>query len=192
MLIGYARVSTNDQNLDLQTDALKRAGCEKIFSDKASGAVVERQGLTEALNFMRAGDVLVVWKLDRLARSLKHLIETVNYLQARQQGLRSLQEAIDTTTAGGKLFFHIFGALAEFERDVIRDRTRAGLDAARQRGRRGGRPKVMDARKLAVATALHRETQTPAAEICRTLSISKATFYRSMKRRTNMALPQPD
>ncbi len=191
MLIGYARVSTNDQNLDLQTDALKRAGCEKVFCDKASGAVVERQGLTEALNFMRTGDVLVVWKLDRLARSLKHLIETVNYLQARQQGLRSLQEAIDTTTAGGKLFFHIFGALAEFERDVIRDRTRAGLNAARQRGRLGGRPRAMDARKFAIATALHRETRTPAAEICRTLGISKATFYRSMKRRTSMALPQP-
>lgn len=137
MLIGYARVSTNDQNLDLQRDALTRAGCEKIFADKASGAGVERDGLVEVLKFMRQGDTLVVRKLDRLACSLKQLIDTVNLLQEKRQGFRSLQEAIDTTTSSGKLFFHIFGALAEFERDVIRERTNAGLEAARARGGMG-------------------------------------------------------
>src|SRR5437762_2648642 len=135
MLIGYARVSTAEQNLDLQTDALTKSGCEKIFTDTASGANSERPGLAEALSFMREGDTLVVWKLDRLGRSLKHLIETVLALQKAQKGFRSLQENIDTSTSGGKLFFHIFGALAEFERDIIRDRTKAGLASARSRGR---------------------------------------------------------
>src|SRR5437588_2632057 len=126
MLVGYARVSTEDQNLDLQKDALQQAGCEKLFTDVASGAKDERAGLTEAIAFLRPGDTLVVWKLDRLGRSLKHLIETVTALQARKIGFRSLQESIDATTSGGKLIFHIFGALAEFERDLIRERTRAG------------------------------------------------------------------
>src|SRR5512135_78890 len=127
MLVGYARVSTEDQNLDLQRDALTEAGCERIFTDVASGAKDDRTGLAEALAFLRPGDTLVVWKLDRLGRSLKHLIETVTTLQAHQVGFRSLQESIDTTTSGGKLIFHVFGALAEFERDLIRERTQAGL-----------------------------------------------------------------
>jgi DNA invertase Pin-like site-specific DNA recombinase len=141
MLVGYARVSTEDQNLDLQKDALQKAGCEKLFTDVASGAKDERAGLAEAIAFLRPGDTLVVWKLDRLGRSLKHLIETVTALQARKVGFRSLQESIDTTTSGGKLIFHVFGALAEFERDLIRERTQAGLQAARARGRKGGRPR---------------------------------------------------
>ena len=138
MLVGYARVSTQDQKPELQLDALRKAGCERIFSDKASGAQRDRPELSAALSYMRdgAGDVLVVWKLDRLARSLKQLIETVEDLGTRGIGFRSLTEAIDTTSAGGRLTFHIFGAMAEFERSIIRERTRAGLDAARARGRR--------------------------------------------------------
>ena len=131
MLVGYARVSTQDQNPVLQLDALAGAGCERVFTEKASGAQRERPKLAEALDYMRAGDTLVIWKLDRLARSLKQLIETVEALSARDIGLRSVTEAIDTTTVGGRLVFHVFGALAEFERGVIRERTRAGLDAAR-------------------------------------------------------------
>ena len=142
MLIGYARVSTQDQTLNLQRDALEKIGCSKIFTDTASGAATERKGLDEALEYVREGDSLVVWKLDRLGRSLKHLIETITYLNNRQIGFRSITENIDTTTSGGKLIFHIFGALAEFERDVIRERTQAGLQAARARGRIGGRPKA--------------------------------------------------
>jgi DNA invertase Pin-like site-specific DNA recombinase len=140
MLIGYARVSTQDQTLDLQTDALKQAGCEKIFTDMTSGAKAERPGLQEAMNQLRAGDTLVVWRLDRLGRTLKQLIATITDLSEQDIGFKSLQEHIDTTTSGGKLIFHIFGALAEFEREVIRERTIAGLQAARTRGKVGGRP----------------------------------------------------
>ena len=147
MLVGYARVSTHEQNLSLQVDALTQAGCEKIFEDKISGIKAERPGLNAALEFVRKGDTLVVWRLDRLGRSLKHLIETVADLEGRGIGLRSLQEAIDTTTAGGRLVFQIFGALAEFERNLIRERTLAGLQAARARGRKGGRPKALDETK---------------------------------------------
>jgi len=178
MLIGYARVSTEDQNLDLQKDALQRAGCAKLFTDVASGARDERAGLAEAITFLRPGDTLVVWKLDRLGRSLTHLIETVTALQGRKVGFRSLQESIDTTTSGGKLIFHVFGALAEFERDLIRERTQAGLQAARARGRRGGRPRSLDATKLAQARSLHRDPTNTIAAICATLGISRATFYR--------------
>jgi DNA invertase Pin-like site-specific DNA recombinase len=181
MLIGYARVSTPDQNLDLQTDALKKAGCEQIFSDTASGSKAEREGLTQALNFMREGDSLVVWKLDRLGRSLKHLIETVTGLEKLNNGFHSLQENVDTTTSGGKLFFHIFGALAEFERDIIRERTNAGLAAARSRGRKGGRPLIMDTKKAKIASSLYADGKTAVGEICATLGISKATFYRHIK-----------
>ena len=127
MLIGYARVSTSDQTLDLQKDALQKAGCDKIFTDTASGAKAERIGLDEALSYVRPGDTLVVWRLDRLGRSLPHLIETITGLNNREIGFKSITEAIDTTTSGGKLIFHIFGALAEFERDIIRERTQAGL-----------------------------------------------------------------
>src|SRR3954449_3986263 len=142
MLIGYARVSTQDQTLDLQLDALKKTGCEKFYTDTASGAKAERKGLDEALDYAREGDILIVWRLDRLGRSLQHLIETISFLNNRKVGFRSLTENIDTTTSGGKLVFHIFGALAEFERDIIKDRTNAGLSAARARGRLGGRPKA--------------------------------------------------
>src|ERR1044072_6883332 len=144
LLVGYARVSTADQTLDLQEDARKKAGCERVFTDVASGAKDERAGLTEALAFLRPGDTLVVWKLDRLGRSLKQPIENGTALRARSVGFPSLQESIDTTTSGGKLIFHVFGALAEFERDLIRERTRAGLQAARARGRQGGRARALE------------------------------------------------
>jgi DNA invertase Pin-like site-specific DNA recombinase len=137
MLIGYARVSTLEQDVALQIDELKNAGCDRIFRDKVSGTKTERPGLQEALDFLRKGDSLVVWRLDRLGRSLRHLIDTVSALEERGIGFRSLQEAIDTTTSGGRLIFHIFGALAEFERNLIRERTMAGLRAARARGRMG-------------------------------------------------------
>src|SRR5512143_243828 len=140
MLIGYARVSTLEQTLALQQDALTKAGCERLFTDTASGSLAARPGLTEALAFARPGDTLVVWRLDRLGRSLSHLIDTVALLQERGIGFKSLQEQIDTTTSGGKLIFHVFGALAEFERDLIRERTQAGLLAARARGRLGDDP----------------------------------------------------
>src|SRR5438270_3892916 len=148
MLIGYARISTLDQTLALQQDALTAAGCEQLYTDTVSGSVTERPGLTQALSHLRAGDTLVVWRLDRLGRSLSHLIETVSQLQQQGIGFRSLQEQIDTTTSGGKLIFHVFGALAEFERDVIRERTHAGLAAARRRGRLFGRPKVLSPKKV--------------------------------------------
>src|SRR3954468_10749744 len=143
MLIGYARISTDDQNLDLQRDALTKAGCEQIYTDRVSGTKATRPGLREALSHLRSGDTLVVWRLDRLGRSLRHLIDTITDLQQRDVGFRSLQEQIDTTMPGGKLIFHIFGALAEFERDLIRQRTLAGLAAARARGHAGGRPTSM-------------------------------------------------
>src|ERR671937_2705065 len=142
MLVGYARVSTNEQTLDLQKDALEKVDCTKIFTDTASGAKAERKGLEEALEYVREGDTLVVWRLDRLGRSLKHLIETISQLDTRKIGFKSLTENIDTTTSGGKLIFHIFGALAEFERNLIRERTQAGLIAARIRGKHGGRPRT--------------------------------------------------
>ena len=143
MLIGYARVSTDEQNLDLQLSALKEAGCEEIYTDKISGTKATRPGLQNALSHLRSGDTFVVWRLDRLGRSLRHLIDTVTDFQERGIGFKSLQESIDTTTSGGKLVFHIFGALAEFEREIIRERTKAGLTAARARGKSGGRPKAL-------------------------------------------------
>jgi DNA invertase Pin-like site-specific DNA recombinase len=181
MLIGYARVSTYDQTLNLQQDALQKAECSKIFTDTASGAKAERKGLEEALSYIRAGDTLVVWRLDRLGRSLKHLIETIQQLDSKKIGFKSLTENIDTTTSGGKLIFHIFGALAEFEREIIRERTQAGLLAARARGKKGGRPKVLRDRRVSIAQALYNEPQNSIAEICRTLKISRATLYRSIK-----------
>src|ERR671916_533654 len=160
MDIGYARVSTGEQTLDLQLDALKTAGCGKVYTETASGAKAERPGLDEVLGYLRQGDTLVVWRLDRLGRSLQHLIEVVAALAERGIGFKSLTEQIDTTTPGGKLVFHVFGALAEFERDLIRERTHAGLAAARARGRTGGRPKVLaDAKKVALAQALYEGDQ---------------------------------
>jgi DNA invertase Pin-like site-specific DNA recombinase len=181
MLIGYTRVSTHDQTLNLQQDALQKAGCSKLFTDTASGAKAERKGLEEALNYVRKEDILVVWRLDRLGRSLPHLIATMTDLEGRGIGFKSLTENIDTTTSGGKLIFHIFGALAEFERNLIRERTTAGLSAARARGRRGGRPKALTARQISIAQSLYNDPKNAILEICRTLKISRATFYRSIK-----------
>src|SRR3954447_4483072 len=181
MLIGYARVSTLDQSLALQQDALTAAGCEQLYSDTVSGSVTERPGLTQALSHLRAGDTLVVWRLDRLGRSLPHLIATVSKLQQQGVGFRSLQEQIDTTTSGGKLIFHVFGALAEFERDLIREWTHAGLVAARARGRVFGRPKALSPRKVEQLQTLARNQRTTVGEICQTLGISRATFYRYLE-----------
>ncbi|MBU2764998.1 recombinase family protein [Acidithiobacillus ferrivorans] len=177
MLIGYARVSTDDQNLDLQRDALQAAGCERIFEDMVSGAKADRTGMTELLAALRAGDTVVIWRLDRLGRSLKNLIVLVEYLEVSQVGLRSLQENIDTTSSGGRLVFHLFGALAEFERNLIRERTRAGMAAARARGRMGGRPKRLDPAKRALALRLHQEEKHTIKEICQMMGISKSTLY---------------
>ena len=181
MQIGYARVSTEDQNLDLQNDALKQAGCEKIIEEKASGAKTDRAGLDEALSFLRKGDTLVVWKLDRLGRSLQHLIQVVNQLRKKGIYFRSIQESLDTSSSGGKLIFHIFGALAEFERDVIRDRTMAGLAAARARGRVGGRPKIMTDKKVRLAKTLLADHTNTIDDVCETLGVSRATLYRYLK-----------
>src|SRR5918999_696805 len=159
MLIGYARVSTQEQTLNLQKDALEQAGCNKIFTDTASGAKTERIGLDEALAYVRNGDTLVVWRLDRLGRSLPHLIDTMTNLEERGIGFKSLTENIDTSTSGGKLIFHIFGVLAEFERNLIRERTSAGLTAARARGKTGGRPTALTARQLSIAKALYSDKQ---------------------------------
>ncbi len=183
MLVGYARVSTVEQTLALQEDALRAAGCEQLFTDTMSGAKAERPGLAQALAFLRPGDVLVVWRLDRLGRSLKALIETMNGLDARGIGFKSLTEQLDTTTSGGKLIFHVFGALAEFERDLIRERTQAGLAAARARGRQGGRPKKLATpAQVALARALYDGKRHAIAEICATLGVSRATLYRVLAR----------
>jgi DNA invertase Pin-like site-specific DNA recombinase len=181
MEIGYARVSTGEQTLNLQLDALA-SRCGRVFEETASGAKAERTVLKETLAYARPGDTLVVWRLDRLGRSLEHLIETVTELERRGIGFKSLTEQIDTTTPGGKLVFHVFGALAEFERDLIRERTNAGLAAARARGRTGGRPKKLaDPKTLALARTLYADGQTDVATICRTLGISRATLYRALK-----------
>jgi DNA invertase Pin-like site-specific DNA recombinase len=183
MLIGYARVSTQDQTLDLQTDALTRAGCAKLFTDTTSGSKSERPGLQEALNHLRAGYTLVVWRLDRLGRTLKHLIALITDLSDHDIGFMSLQEHIHTTTSGGKLIFHIFGALAEFEREIIRERTNAGLQAARARGRFGGRPTIqaLDPKKVAFARRLYADGHMPVREICETLHIGRSTLYRYLQ-----------
>src|ERR671928_1294040 len=188
MLVGYARVSTTEQTLDLQKDALEKIGCTKIFSDVVSGAKEERKGLQEALEYVREGDTLVVWRLDRLGRSLKHLIETITDFNNRKVGFKSITENIDTTTSGGKLIFHIFGALAEFERDIIKERTTAGLEAARARGKRGGRPKALSPEKIKLARRLYADTGTSVAEICTILGISRHTLRRYAKESES---PQP-
>jgi len=178
ILIGYARVSTTDQNLDAQVDALKQAGCQKIYTDKASGAHTERKGLLEALDYLRAGDVLVVMKLDRLGRSIKQLIELVTLLDEKKIGFKSLTENIDTTTSGGKLIFHIFSALAEFERNIIRERTKAGLKAARKRGRTGGRPREITEKKIEQIKALYESNKSTVTDICKSFGISRSSFYK--------------
>jgi len=221
MFVGYARVSTNDQTLDLQKDALNKAGCERVFTDTASGAKSDRPGLAETLQFMRVGDTLVVWRLDRLGRSLQHLIETVTVLGQRRVGFKSLTENIDTSTGGGKLVFHMFGALeliskprgcapkrlflrhkvrfgdrfrdrflAEFERDLIRERTQAGLLAARARGHIGGRPKstaLNDPKKVTIAQALYDDTRNTIEDICHTLHVSRSTLYRYLTMKSRLS-----
>jgi DNA invertase Pin-like site-specific DNA recombinase len=181
MLIGYARVSTADQNANLQIDALKQAGCEKIFTDKISGTVADRPGLSKVQELLRKGDTLVVWRLDRLARSLKDLIEWVSYLDMEGVALKSLQESIDTTTSTGKLVFHVFGAMAEFERNLIQERTQAGLNAARARGRVGGRPEKLGAAKKRMAINLFKARQHSVKEICELAGVSKPTLYKYIR-----------
>jgi DNA invertase Pin-like site-specific DNA recombinase len=183
MLIGYARISTHDQTLALQQDALEKAGCEKIFTDRVSGTKAQRIGLTEALSHLREGDTLVVWRLDRLGRSLRHLIDTITELNARGVGFKSLTENIDTTTSGGKLVFHIFGALAEFEREIIRERTQAGLASARSRGKLGGRPKALSAKEVQMLRNMANDPSLTVSDICQALGIGRSTFYRYVKAR---------
>jgi DNA invertase Pin-like site-specific DNA recombinase len=180
MLIGYARVSAVDQNLALQRDALTEAVCAKIFTEQMSGAVTDRPALHDALEFARSGDTLIVWKLDRLARSMKQLIETVEVLRVRGIGFRSLTEALDTTTAQGRLVFHMFGALAEFERSLIRERTQAGLAAARRLGRKGGRPPKLTDNDIEAAKALLANPDIGVTQIAHRLGVSPATLYRSI------------
>jgi DNA invertase Pin-like site-specific DNA recombinase len=184
MLIGYARVSTNEQHLDLQWDALRKAGvsAKHLFTDTITGTKAERPGLEAALSHLREGDTLVVWRLDRLGRSLKHLIETVTALKQQHIAFQSITEHINTATATGQLVFHLFGALAEFERNLIKERTLAGLQAARARGRKGGRPKLNPSvSKVAMAKKLYADQANSIQDICRTLHISRATLYRYIK-----------
>ena len=183
MLLGYARVSTNDQNLDLQLDALSEHGCEKFFTDTVSGAKAKRPGLDEMLKEARPKDVIVIWKLDRLGRSLKHLVDLVAELNERDIGLRSLNDPIDTTTAQGRLVFNIFASLAEFEREIIRERTNAGLAAARARGRKGGRRPGLseEAKKKARIAESYYKEEIPVDEIAKSLNISKATLYKYLR-----------
>jgi DNA invertase Pin-like site-specific DNA recombinase len=188
MLIGYARVSTDDQNLDLQRDALQQAGCERVFEDTASGAKAERIGLVALMEILRAGDTVVIWRMDRLGRSLKDLIALVERLEAVGVGLRSLQEKIDTTSSGGRLVFHLFGALAEFERNLIRERTQAGLTAARARGRHGGRKKRLDPAKQKMALRLYHERQHTVEEICRMMGVGRSTLYNYLNEAERNAL----
>lgn len=178
MLVGYARVSTQDQDASLQRVALEGAGCDRIFQETASGAHRDRPELLAALEYMREGDTLVVWKLDRLARSLKQLIETVEGLEQRDVGFRSLTENIDTLSPGGKLVFHIFAALAEFERGLIRERTLAGLASAKARGRVGGRPKALSDKDKTAARALLADGGITVAEVAQRVGVSPATLYR--------------
>jgi DNA invertase Pin-like site-specific DNA recombinase len=187
-LLGYARVSTLEQDPVLQHDALAAAGCVRVFTDRASGALDERVELARVLDHAREGDTVVVWRLDRLGRSLRHLVDTITELERRGVGFRSLSESIDTTTPGGRLVFHVFAALAEFERDLIRERTRAGLEAARARGRNGGRPSVMTAEKLRVGRELYEAREHTTAQIARVLGVSRATLYRHLA----PAAPRPN
>ena len=191
-LLGYARVSTPDQDLSLQKDALLAAGCFRVFEDIASGAKTARPDLEKLLEYARPGDTLVVWKLDRLGRSLPHLISIVNQLAEREISFRSLTEGFDTATPGGKLVFHLFGALAEFERDLIRERTYAGLAAARARGRFGGRKPALTETQIEVARSMHGAKKHTLAEIARTLRVSRATIYRALEPQPSQNPSTPD
>ena len=178
MKLGYARVSTPDQSLDPQTDALRQEGCEKLFTDVVTGTKDERRGLSTLLKDARKGDVIVVAKLDRLGRSLRHLIDVMGELNGRGIGLKSLSEGIDTTTSGGRLVFHIFGAIAEFERALIIERTEAGLSSARARGRVGGRPRKLGDAKVKTLLTMSKDLSLSVSDICRSLGIGKDTYYR--------------
>lgn len=180
MKVGYARVSTQEQDTAAQIDALKAAGCERAFAETASGAQRDRPELTAALTYMRPGDTLVVWKLDRLARTLKQLVETVEMLGERKIGFQSLTEAIDTTSASGKLAFHIFAALSEAERANIRERTRLGLAAAQKMGRVGGRPRSIDDQSLRAAKAMLADEGLTVAEVAKKLGVAVSTLYRHL------------
>ncbi|NKD78095.1 recombinase family protein [Haematospirillum sp. H1815] len=184
MLIGYARVSTRDQTTELQTEALLAAGCERVFEDQTSGSREDRPGLSSALDYLRPGDTLVVWKLDRLGRTVKQLVHLVDSLQARGIHFRSLTDGIDTGSPAGRFFFHIMASLAEMERDLIAERTRAGLDAARKAGRKGGRPTKMTPGKITAARKLL-ETGTPARTVAESLGVSPATLYRWLPAQTD-------
>jgi DNA invertase Pin-like site-specific DNA recombinase len=175
--IGYARVSSDDQNLDLQYDALRKAGCKTIYEDKASGGSVDRPGLQNLLLAVRKGDLVVVWRLDRLARSLKDLLELAAELESKGAGLSSVCDKIDTSSSGGKLIFQVFGAISEFERNLVRERTQAGLAAARKRGRIGGRPKRLDTEQRKMLVRLYNSKEHSVSEICKLLNISKPTLY---------------
>ena len=176
MLVGYARVSTQDQSLNLQRDAL--ISCKRIFTDVDGGAGAERPGLAKALEFVRRGDTLVVWKLDRFGRSLRDLVESDNALKERKIGFRSPHEAIDTTTSGGRLVFHVFASLAEFERDLVRERTQAGLKAARARGHMGGRPRILTGKRLELAQSLFSDPKNSPRDIAQTIGVSLSTLHR--------------
>ncbi len=187
-LVGYARVSTDEQEPAMQVDALEESGCGKIFIERASGASAERPELEYLKDYLRLGDTLIVWRLDRLGRSLKDLIEIVNWLEERGVMFRSLTESIDTSTPGGKLIFHVFASLAEFERELIRERTRAGLAAARSRGRKGGRPTAMTPTKTAIAREMIEKTGEDGrrvhsvSDVASVMNVSRATIYRALAR----------
>lgn len=184
MRVGYARISTTDQSPELQLEALRQAGCERVYTERASGARDDRPELARVLgDVLRAGDTLVVWKLDRLARSLKTLIATAEALERQGVGLMSLTESIDTTTPGGMLIFHVFGAIAQFERALIRERTTAGLIEARRRGRKGGRPPAFTADDVLAARALMAEGKLPVRVVAKRMGVSVATLYRHVGRR---------
>ncbi len=186
MKIGYARVSTRDQNLDLQIRALQEAGCKKIYEEKMSGVKADRPVLSDLLNHLREGDVLIIWKLDRLGRSLKNLVAIVNQLMEKKVGLQSLNDPVDTTTPHGRLTFNLFASLAEFERDVIQERTQAGLSAARARGRKGGRPLGLSKKAESIACAaetLYLERKLSVRQIADRLDIAKTTLYNYLRKR---------
>jgi DNA invertase Pin-like site-specific DNA recombinase len=184
MKIGYARVSTKDQNLSLQTDAFEKEGCKVIYQEKVSGAKTDRQELRKMIDQLREGDIVIIWKLDRLGRSLRDLINIITEIQDKGAGLKSLNDPIDTTSPHGKLTFHLFAALAEFEKDIIRERTKAGLEAARARGRLGGRPRGLtkEARdKAMIAETLYKQGNMSVSEICKHLGIARSTLYKYLK-----------
>lgn len=189
-LLGYARVSTTDQDASLQVDALRAAGCYRVFVDTVSGALEHRPEFDKVIDQLRPGDTLVVWRLDRLGRSIRHLIDQLHALDERGVGFRSLQETIDTTSSGGRLVFHVFAALAEFERDLIRERTNAGLAAARARGRTGGRPSSLSADQVKTARRMYEQQEMTVAQIGDVLGVSRTTIYRALNRQGAPAVPR--